>query len=75
MNGRSHPAMVFAAVRCGKLRAAMNPDAYLSNRLYAALMVSCLLHAALVFMPYLGASTTVSRPAVRASRGRPASST
>lgn len=35
------------------------------KRLYAALMVSCLLHAALVLMPYFGASTTVSRPTVR----------
>jgi TonB family protein len=39
-----------------------------SMRLFAALMVSCLLHAALVFMPYLGASTSVSRPAVQGGR-------
>jgi TonB family protein len=35
------------------------------NRLYAALAVSCLLHGAVVLAPYLGASTTVSRYAVK----------
>jgi TonB family protein len=39
-----------------------------SKRLYASLMVSCLLHAALVFLPYLGVSTSVSRPAVQGGR-------
>lgn len=34
------------------------------KRLYAALLVSCLLHAALFFMPYLGVSTGVSQPAL-----------
>jgi TonB family protein len=47
----------------------MDPDAYLSNRLLAALMASCLLHAAVIAMPYLGASTTVSRPAVLKAGG------
>jgi TonB family protein len=50
MNGRSQPALL--------------PDEYLSDRLLAALMVSCLLHAAVIAMPYFGASTTFSRPAV-----------
>ena len=36
-----------------------------SMRLFACLMVSCLLHAALVFMPYLGASSSASQPAVQ----------
>jgi hypothetical protein len=47
----------------------MDPDAYWSNRLLAALMASCLLHAAVIAMPYLGASTTVSRPAVLKAGG------
>ena len=34
-------------------------------RLFACLMVSCLLHAALFFIPYLGVSTSASRPAVQ----------
>jgi hypothetical protein len=40
------------------------------KRLYAALVVSCLLHAAIVVMPYFGASTTttVSRPAARGAQ-------
>jgi TonB family protein len=42
----------------------MDPDAYLSNRLFAALMASCLLHAAVLVTPYFGASTTFSRLAV-----------
>jgi TonB family protein len=42
----------------------MKPAAY-RKRLYASLLISCLLHAALIFLPYLGASTSVSRPAVR----------
>jgi outer membrane biosynthesis protein TonB len=36
-----------------------------SKRLLASLLVSCLLHAALVFMPYLGVSTSASRPGVQ----------
>lgn len=36
-----------------------------SMRLFASLVVSCLLHAALFFMPYLGVSTSASRPAVQ----------
>jgi hypothetical protein len=36
-----------------------------SKRLFAALMASCLMHAAIVFAPYLGASVSVSRPAVQ----------
>jgi len=35
------------------------------KRLYAALLVSCLLHAALFFMPYLGVSLGVSTSASR----------
>jgi TonB family protein len=46
----------------------MNPDIY-SKRLLGALMVSCLLHAALVFMPYLGTGTAISRLAVRGAQG------
>ena len=42
----------------------MNPDTY-SKRFYAALMVSCLLHAALIFLPYVGANRIVSRPAMQ----------
>jgi TonB family protein len=38
------------------------------TRLYAALMLSCLLHAALILLPYSGASTTVSRPAARGAQ-------
>ena len=38
--------------------------ATVSKRLYAALLVSCLLHAALFVAPYLGVSTHVSRPAL-----------
>jgi hypothetical protein len=50
------------------VRAAMNAGAYLKPhlaRLYVALLVSCLLHAALVFMPWLGANVAVSWPAMR----------
>jgi TonB family protein len=36
-----------------------------SKRLFSSLVVSCLLHAALVFLPYFGVSTSVSRPAVQ----------
>ncbi len=43
----------------------MNSDAYLSKRLFAALTASCLLHAVVIVLPYLGASTTVSRSASR----------
>lgn len=39
-----------------------------SVRLFAALIISCLLHAALVFIPYLGASASVPRPAVQGGR-------
>jgi TonB family protein len=42
----------------------MDPDAQFSNRLLAALMASCLLHAAVVVMPYFGASSMVSPVAV-----------
>ena len=45
----------------------MNPKSN-SKHFYAALMVSCLLHAALVIMPYLGASLAVSRPAVHGAQ-------
>ena len=38
------------------------------KRLFASLVVSCLLHAALVVMPYLGVSTSASRPAVQGGR-------
>ena len=46
----------------------MNPGLFIKphwTRLTTALMVSCLLHAALVFMPYLGAKIPVSRPALQ----------
>jgi len=46
----------------------MNPDIY-SKRLLGALMASCLLHAALVFMPHLGTSTAISRLAARGAQG------
>jgi hypothetical protein len=68
MNGRLPPALLHtwpASGSFGGLRAAVNPDQYL-KRFYAALAISCLLHAALVFMPYLGARTTASGPAVQA---------
>jgi len=42
----------------------MNPASD-SKRLLAALTISCLMHAALVIMPYLGAGGGVSRPAAR----------
>jgi hypothetical protein len=35
------------------------------KRLFASLVVSCLLHAAIFFMPYLGASTSASRPSAQ----------
>lgn len=63
MNGWSAPALLsYSPV--GIFHAGMDPDAYLSNRLLAALAASCLLHAAVIAMPYLGASTTTSRLAV-----------
>jgi TonB family protein len=37
----------------------MNPGLYW-KRLFASLMVSCLVHAALIYLPYLGASMAVS---------------
>ena len=42
----------------------MDPDAYLSNRLLGALMASCLLHAAVIALPYFGTSATLSRATV-----------
>jgi TonB family protein len=38
------------------------------KRLFVSLVVSCLLHAALFFAPYLGVSTSASRLAVRGSQ-------
>jgi outer membrane biosynthesis protein TonB len=38
------------------------------KRLYAALIVSCLLHAALLLMPDFGTSAPVSRPAARSAQ-------
>ena len=38
------------------------------KRLYAALMISCLLHVALFFLPYLGVGSDVSRPSVPGGR-------
>jgi TonB family protein len=70
MNGRFPPAFIHAwpsSGPLGELRAAMNPDLYW-KRFYAALMVSCLLHAAIVFMPYLGAGAKASRLAVRGAQ-------
>jgi hypothetical protein len=63
MNGRSRPALLSYSPS-GELHVRMELDAYLSNRLLAALAASCLLHGAIIAMPYFGASTTVSRPAV-----------
>jgi hypothetical protein len=63
MNGRSRPALLSYSPS-GELHVRMELDAYLSNRLLAALTASCLLHAAIIATPYLGASTTVSRPAM-----------
>lgn len=53
----------------GESPPAMHPGADW-RRLYAALMVSCVLHAALVLMPYsyFGTSATVSRPAARGAQ-------
>jgi hypothetical protein len=63
MNGQLAPPLLsYSPV--GKFHAGMDPDAYLSDRLLAALTASCLLHAAAIAMPYLGASTTVARPVV-----------
>jgi TonB family protein len=45
-------------------RAAMNLDAHW-RRFFAALLLSCLLHASIVLAPYLGATVGASRPAVR----------
>ena len=45
----------------------MTLDLY-SKRFLAALTVSCLLHAALVLMPYLGTSAAVSWPVVRGAK-------
>jgi outer membrane biosynthesis protein TonB len=70
MSGRRPPAFVHAwpaSGALGGLRSALNPDRYL-RRFYAALMFSCLLHAALVFLPYFGARTTASGPAVQAGQ-------
>jgi hypothetical protein len=55
MNGRLFRALCALFPRSGP---------YLSRRLLGALAASCLLHAAVVFLPYLGASTTDLRPAV-----------
>ena len=38
------------------------------GRLYAALAISCLLHAALFFMPYFGASSAAYPPAARGTQ-------
>jgi hypothetical protein len=46
----------------GNLRMTMPPDLY-AKRFTAALMLSCLLHAALVVLPYLGTAATAGRPA------------
>ena len=66
MNGRLPPALIHAwpySGPLGGLRAVVSPDLYL-KRFYAALMVSCLLHAAIVLLPYLGARVTVSGPSL-----------
>ena len=41
-----------------------------SVRLFACLTASCLLHAGLLFMPYLGASSSAYRPAVQGGQKR-----
>lgn len=63
MNGRPSSGLPTFA-RSGALRAVLSPDLY-SRRFFAALAASCLLHAAIVFLPYLGATTAVSRPSLR----------
>ena len=70
MSGRLPPAFLHtwsASGAFGELRAAVNPDLYL-KRFYAALLVSCLLHATFVFMPYLGARTAGSGPLAQAGQ-------
>jgi hypothetical protein len=67
MNGQLPPAFVptLPAFRlAGRLRAALHPDPEW-KRLYAALAASCLLHAAIVVVPYLGGSDARSRIVVR----------
>jgi TonB family protein len=63
MNGRFSRAY-FTFAPFGERRPAVHPGSDW-KRLYAALLVSCLLHAALVLMPSLGKSTTVSRADLR----------
>jgi hypothetical protein len=67
MNGQFPPAFTptLPAFRpASLLRALLHPDPDW-RRLYAALVVSCLLHAAIVVMPYLGGSNAVSLTVVR----------
>jgi len=61
MNGRLPPPLPAAFVPFVTLRAAMTPDLY-AKRFYAALVASCLLHAAFVLLPYLGGGAAGVRP-------------
>jgi len=70
MNGRL-PANFFS-FRPAPGPAAAGWPGWSPKRLYGALALSCLLHAALFFMPYLGASSPGSRPAARSVRQAPA---
>jgi len=66
MSGRP-PAKLFSFQPAGGPAASLchGPD---WRRLYAALAISCLLHAGLVFAPYFGKSSAPSQPAVRAAQ-------
>jgi len=68
MNGRFMPTVPAAGSRLPR-RTPWSDDAA-SARLLAALALSCLLHAAVVFLPYLGKSTKETRFAL-AGRHRP----
>lgn len=70
MNGRPPPAFAptLPAIRpFGLLRALIHPDPDW-RRLYAALAVSCLLHAAIVALPYLGTRNPEARPVARSAQ-------
>lgn len=70
MNGQFPPAptpTLPAFRRLGLLRTALRPDPEW-KRLYAALLASFLLHAAVMVMPYLGGSSTASQVAVRGAQ-------
>jgi hypothetical protein len=62
MNGQI-PPVVRAFGPFGTLRSVLRPDLY-SKRLFLALAASGLAHAAVIFLPYFGASTADFRAAV-----------